>query len=332
MLARSRSIMQMLVVELLAAFLLSSVFGGLLARRGIIGCAADPTYPFGWLQVLFLLLGLLALWWSLRGILFPRVLPVGIFSTIAVGIGGLRVTLPTKQVGIDAFPSTHPSYAAAEASFFVFLLIPAIGIGADTRFVGCSLQFHYAFAWLLAGFAVGFPLLRLVGWYLLRRRLPPAVVRRTHQGIYIPISIALPVALVLFGWVYLPPLFAARLDAGSFAGGLASHPERAGETLHVAGRVVAGPVTCACAASRDSACQFAAVLLDLEQGGLVVARGVSDYADEVQRLAPETEARLYGDLSAAPRPDYTTAAGSCPSDPFPQDSSRPRAWLEVIGR
>jgi hypothetical protein len=219
----------------------------------------------------------------------------------------------------------------AEASFFVFLLIPAIGVGADTRFVGCTLQFHFAFAWLLAGFAAGFPLLRLAGWYLLCRRLPPAVVRGTHKGVHLPVGIALPVALVLFGWVYLPPLFAARLDADSFAGGLAAHPERAGQTLHVAGTVVAGPVTCACAASRESACQFAAVLLDLGPAGLVVARGVSDYADTVQQLVAGRQARLYGDLGSAPRPDYTTAAGACPSDPFPPDATRPRAWLEVIG-
>lgn len=331
MLARTRSIMQLVFVELVAAFLLSSSMGSLLAHNGILGCAPDPEIPFGLQQSVFLLLGLLALWWSLRGILFPRVLPVGIFSSLAVGIGGVRVTVPTRQVGVDAFPSTHPSYALAEAAFFVFLLIPAIAIGRDPVYVGCTQQWNYAFAWLLAAFAVGLPLLRLASWYLLRRRLPRAVTEGTHKGTYIPLGIALPVALVLFGMVYLPPLFAPTLDAESFAGGLAAHPEYAGRSLHVAGVVVDGPVTCACAESRATACQSAVALLDLGAGGVVVLRGVSDYADEVQPLEVGRPARLYGELAAAPFADYATAAGACATDPFAVDAARPRAWLDVNG-
>lgn len=125
-------------------------------------------------------------------------------------------------------------------------------------------------------------------------------------------------------------LLAAFLLSSVF-GGLLAHAERAGATLHVAGQVVAGPVTCACAASRASACQYAAVLIDLEAGGLVIARGVSDYADEVQRLASGSVASPYGELSATPHPDFTTAAGACASDPFPRDGTRPRAWLDVTG-
>lgn len=323
--------MQLVFVELLAAFLLSSSVGSLLTANGILGCAPDPEIPFGLRQVVLLLLGLVALWWSLRGIFFPRVLPVGIFSSLAVGIGGVRVTVPTGQVGVDAFPSTHPSYALAEASFFVFLAIPAIAIGRDPAYVGCTLQWNYAFAWLLVAFALGFPLLRLAGWYVLRRRLPAAVTRDTHKGVYLPVGIALPVALVLFGMVYLPPLFAPTLDAESFAGGLPQHPERAGQSLHVEGTVIEGPVTCACAQSRATACQSAVALLDLGAGGLVVARGVSDYADDVQPLAVGKPARLYGELAATPFPDYTTAVGACATDPFAPDASRPRAWLDVNG-
>lgn len=331
MLARTRSIMQLVFIELLAAFLLSSSLGSLIVQRGILGCAPDPEIPFGLWQVVFLLLGLAALWWSLRGILFPRVLPIGIFSSVMVGIGGVRVTLPTRQVGIDAFPSTHPSYALAEAAFFVFLAIPAIAVGRDPAYVGCTLQWNYAFAWLLVAFALGFPLLRLAGWYLLRRRLPRSVTEGTHKGTYIPLAIALPVALVLFGMVYLPPLFAPTLDGESFAGGLAAHPAYAGQSVHVEGTVVEGPVTCACAANRATACQSAVALLDLGEGGLIVARGVSDYADEVQPLSSGKAARLYGELAAAPFPDYTTAAGACATDPFPADGNRPRAWLDVNG-
>jgi len=228
-------------------------------------------------------------------------------------------------------PSTHPSYAIAEACFFVYLSIPAIAIGRDPAYVGCTLQWTYAFAWLLVGFALGFPLLRLAGWYLLRRRLPPAATAGTHKGIYIPIAIGLPVALALFGMVYLPPLLAPTLDAESFAGGLARHPEYAGAAVHVAGTVVDGPIACACAASPSTACQSAVALLDLGEGGLVVLRGASDYADEVQPLAVGKPARLYGELAGAPLPDYTTAAGACPADPFARDASRPRAWLEVNG-
>lgn len=331
MLVRARSIMQLLFVEILAAFLLASSLGSLLAARGILGCVADPEIPFGTLQVAFLLLGLLALWWSLRGIFWPRVLPVGVFSSLAVGIGGLRVTLPTRQVGVDAFPSTHPSYALAEVCFFVFLLIPAIAIGRDPAFVGCAQQWNYAFAWLLVAFALGFPLLRLAGWYLLRRRLPSAVTQGTHRGIYLPVAIALPVGLALFGMVYLPLLLAPRLDGASFAGGLAARPDLVAQEVVVAGRVLEGPVTCACAASRATACQSAVVLLDLGEGGLVVARGASDYAADAQRLTVGDAARLFGTLASQPLRDYPTAAGTCASDPFAPDATRPRAWLEIIG-
>ena len=331
MLARARSIMQLVFIELLAAFLLSSSIGSLFAHNGILGCVPDPGIPFALQQVVFLLLGLVALWWSLRGILMPRVLPIGIFSSFVIGIGGVRVTVPTRQVGIDAFPSTHPSYAIAEANFFAFLLIPAIAIGRDTAYVGCSQQWNYAFAWLLAAFALGFPLLRLFGWYVLRRRLPPQVAEGTHKGIYVPVGIALPVALVLFGMVYLPPLLAPTLDSESFAGGLAAHPDYAGESVHVAGTVIDGPITCACVATPSTACQSAVALLDLGDGGLVVLRGVSDYADEVQPLSVGKPARLYGELANKPFPDYTTSAGVCPTDPFAAAPGRPRAWLDVNG-
>jgi hypothetical protein len=62
-------------VECLAIMLLASVVATLMARRRILRCPPDLGYELGLFQIVLGILGLVALGWSVIGILWPRELP-----------------------------------------------------------------------------------------------------------------------------------------------------------------------------------------------------------------------------------------------------------------
>lgn len=334
MLAYVPSLIQVIVVEMIGAFFVSVGVATYATRRGVIGCPGDPETAFGLMQAVVVLLGLAMTLWTLRRIFWPSLVRHGVYSQLRVFMGNLHLTIPYRDAGSIGFPSTHPAYAAAEAAFFVFFIIPLFALGTRGEFVGCTLQYSFALWWTFVALLFCFPLLRIIAWYLLRRRYATRE-ENAHAGriatvVWWPLAITVPVALYLFGSVLLPPLWAKRLDAASFAGGLAANAALDGAMVRVRGTISEPPQSCACAKGRPRACYVADALLDLGEGGIVVVRGISDYASNVLKLGEgplPREVSVYGRLTARPKP-----AGSsiqCALDPFEPLPGRPRAYLDV---
>ncbi len=333
MLAYVPSLIQVLLVEMLGALLGAVLVATIAARRGAIGCPGDPEIAFGALQIGAVALGVLMIGWMLYRILWPTIIRVSLYNQIKLFFGNLHVTVPTGRAGTIGFPSTHPAYAGAEAALFIFFVVPLFALGTRGEFVGCSLQYSFVYWWTVVALLFAFPLLRLLAWYGLRRRYPNAdenaYADRVASMVYWPLAIAVPCALFLFGSVWLPRLWATRVDAVSFAGGLARRAALDGAMVKVRGRLMEPPRTCACAPGRPKACYVADARLDLGEGGEVIVRGLSDFAATVLILAEagtEREISAYGKLTRAPKPAGSSVP--CPADPFPP-TNRPRAYLDV---
>lgn len=334
MLAAIPSLIQIIFVEMIGAFFVAVGVATFAARRGVIGCAGDSEIAIGALQIVVVPLGVLMVGWTLWRIFWPTLVRHGVYDQMRIFLGNLHLTIPYRAAGTVDIPSTHPAYAPLEASLFCFFVIPLIALGTRGEFVGCSLQYSFALWWTFVPLLFAFPALRLIAWYVLRRRYPTraedAYAAEAATSVYLPLAIALPVALFVFGSVLLPPLWAKRLDAASFAGGLPDHAELDGAMVRVAGTLAAEPVTCACAPGRPRACYVADVLLDLGDGGSVVVRGLSDYAAKLLKLAEAGDGATisaYGKLSRRPKPAGSSVP--CPADPFASAPGRPRAYLDL---
>jgi hypothetical protein len=248
-------------------------------------------------------------------------------------LGNLHITIPTGKARDIAFPPTHPAYAAVEVALFCYFVIPLIALGTRGEFVGCSLQYSFVLWWTFVALLFALPALRVVAWYVLRRRYPTTqeniYAGKVATVVYWPLAIMVPCALLLFGSVLLPPLWAKRIDAANFVGGLASHAALVGKMVHVRGTLVEPPRVCSCAPGRPRACRVADARLDLGAGGEVVVRGLSDYAANVQMLADGgtgREVKAYGKLTRNPKPASTSVP--CAADPFPRVPGKPRTYLE----
>jgi hypothetical protein len=327
------SLLQVIVVELIGAFFLSVIVATVAARHGVIGCPADPEIALGPLQISVALLGVVMFGWTLYRILWPRMVTHGVYNQVRLFLGNLRVTIPTSKARDITFPPTHPAYAAVEVAMFCYFVIPLLALGARGEFVGCSLQYSFVLWWTFVPLLLALPVLRVIAWYVLRRRYPTqeenVYVGTVAKVVYWPLSIMVPCAVILFGSVLLPPLWAKRVDAASFAGGLSAHPALEGEMVRLRGTLASAPVTCSCAPGRPRACSVADARLDLGSGGEVIVRGLSDFATNVQMLADQgigREVTAHGKLTRNPKPARTSV--SCPPDPFPHTPGRPRAYLE----
>ena len=329
MLAFVPSLIQVVFVEMLGAFFVAVGVATAAARHGVIGCAADPQIALGPLQISVSILGLLLVGWTLYRILWPAMLRHGIYGEFRVFLGALHLTVPYRQVGTISFPSTHPAYAAVEVALFVYFIIPLFALGTRGEFVGCSLQYNFVLWWTVVALLFAFPLLRLFAWYVLRRQYPAeqmADVARIAKVVYVPLAIMAPVALFVFGAVYLPPLFAKRIDRATPV----ALSSLAGESVHIRGTLTEPPRTCACAPDRPRACYVADARLDLGDAGEVIVRGLSDYAASVQMLADRGIARevsVYGQVMLKPKPSGSSI--SCPGDPYPRTPGRKRVYLEL---
>jgi hypothetical protein len=335
MLAYVPSLIQLLVVQFIGAFFVSVGVATYAARRGVIGCAADPEIAFGLTQIVVVALGAVMMTWALWRMFWPALVRHGVYSQLRLFMGNLHVTVPYREDGAIAFPSTHPAYAATEVAFYVFCIIPLFALGTRGEFIGCALQYQFVLWWTFVALLAALPLLRLIGWYVLRRRYPTpaenAYADRIARVVILPLAIAVPIALFLFGSVLLPPLWATRLDAERFAGGLAARANLDGTMVRVTGTLTGEPRTCACAPEKPRACYVADAVLDLGEGGIVVLRGLSDHAAKVLKLAETGDGATvsaYGKLTRAPKRAGTSVP--CPDDPFaPAPAGRPRAYLEL---
>ncbi len=233
------------------------------------------------------------------------------------------------------FCSTHPSYLAIDAlilitAWFFFWILPARTSAWEFEWVRAE--------WVL-GFAVAFPVLRLLGWFVLRLRPP----ERTIAGAWVPVAMLygfflVPITLMgSFFWyqVWVVPFRGLPVvDAGSFAGGMKAHPELVDEEygekhpddklpgpvsriVKLVGTQMSPEVTkCEIWGPKGDDFRFATLRVDLGEGGeaYVVAWG-GYHHDLAETVAKTRDAplELYGRLRPIPRsrdvPDWMQICG-----------------------
>lgn len=294
---RIASICQILVAEFCVAVFLGGFIAWYKVRPN--GDSADV-----WDYVFVTILCLVALW-ILSTIFRPK-------ATRDVFSGA----------GYD-FCSTHPSYLAIDAmilvvAWFMYWILPART---------SAWEFEWVRAQWVTGFAVAFPVLRLVGWFVLRLRPPERVVERA----WVPVAMlygffVLPITLFgSFVWyqVWVAPFKGITVvDSTAIAGGLKAHPELVDDEyvskhlddrlptpvsriVKLVGTQVSPEATkCGAYGPKGDDFRFATLRVDLGEGGeaLVVAWG--GYHHDLVDMAVGNEGKpveIYGRLRAIPR-------------------------------
>lgn len=306
MLRRVPSLVQILFVEFIAILLLASVSAKIIAHHGALGCGSTRA-SFSLTDAGATLLGLLGTSWLLWRMFWPKVVTDAFRPTLKIS-GWILYNPNIPSVSYE-FCSTHPSYALMELTSLVPLWILYRFGELPPAYAGCDAVFSYFFGRIALGLVLLFPFLRIMAWYVFRRKLPKIVSQAAWKPVVFFLAIAVPVYVAIPLTVYVPLWRAPLVDTTTFAGGLPAHNELRGKTVKLQGVLKhPGAQLCTCTLTTPPGCRVAAILVDLGSGGDVVAHGVSSNADTIRALVDSPEAKagkpihLYGVLNPLPKP------------------------------
>jgi hypothetical protein len=335
---RIPSLVQLLLIELIAILCLAATAARLIAGRGALGCAPSGV-RFDLVAFGSLMVGLAAGGYVLQRIFWPRDLDQAVRTVL--NVGPVAVMNPLLGETRYRFSSTHPAYALFELSTALPLYVIYRMGQLPPAYAGCGAVFPYYFGRIALALALLFPVVRLVSWYVLRRQVPVRSHADSLGPVLVFLAFALPAYLAVAALVYVPLWRAPRVDEKSLAGGLPAHPELSGRTVKLLAPLKRpGAIRCVCSDRDPLACRVAAVLLDLGPGGEVVAHGTSSNADSLRALADGLEGRggsaieLYGILKPLPAisANKQVAASQrldCGWQEFGPPPPAGRAYLEV---
>ncbi len=335
-------IIQIVFVEFLVIILLASVSSRWVAAHGALGCGPSGI-AFDWKSIIYILLAGVGAFWILYRIFVPKLVVQRFRTMMKIGpIAGFTVSIPNPAIPATSylFCSTHPAYALVELGVLLpLLLVYRMGYLLPT-YTGCGGVFYYFFGRAILGLYLGFPLVRLFSWYVLKRKLNTPETKIAFQSSLFILAVAIPIYLSIPLMVYVPLWRAPHLNEQSFAGGLSKHPEFIGKTVRVSGRMKSPKVAlCHCSQNDPTSCRFASILLDMGQGGDVVIRGVSNNADSLRALADSKDAlsgktiSFYGVIQPLPTKEEIAIKRyeflSCGWEEFGTPPRTGRAYLDV---
>ncbi len=279
-LQRAVGLATILFFEFIGATLFGAYYGDWKQAQGIGGCPAKSV-SFGALDWAGLIgVGLIFLW-VLRRVLWPKI-TTDIYKPI-IKIGPIIATNPTIPGKSYTFFSNHPSYVFIEAwnIFFVYLFyLPAT---TSLSAAGCPFARNWIASQMMLAVSVAFPLIRLVGWFVLRRQIKETTryVIWPAIALFSVCAALIPAFMLHASWVSqrtaqkLP-----TVNTTTFAGGKDAHPNLMNTPVKVSGTLAhTAPLLCACLKTQEIPCAHTyASKISLEEGGdiLLILSGLSD--------------------------------------------------------
>lgn len=294
---RVPGLVYILVAQYFAAFAIGTAVSSWVQLSPILGCPARGSVSA--LSILLFVGGVAAAGWSARRMLRPAI----------VDVVSRQSLLLVTWLSHASAPSTHPIYVTVDlfaAAMVALLLLP---FQSPPSISGCWVLSGYLMSRVAVAVALAFPLLRVFSWYALRRQ----IVGSTKEAV-LPVVRFFVLAMPAFGVFFLAwgssKIAASRLpvvDASSFAGGLAAHPELAGQLVKVRGhRSRAHASRCVCDDPSDASfCKVGALLLDLGPAGQVVYHAAGSGSVEVFAFgegAADDPVEVIGRLGPLPDP------------------------------
>lgn len=292
----------------------------------------------GLLDICFILIVVALFAWQTLRILWPKVIKTRWRARTYIPLDPVTINIPNPTIPAIEYPfvSTHPSYLLLDLvvvgiCFFIFTLTP--------QGPGWTFEQSRADALLVLGAYV--PLLRLISWFILKRR--PALVDTSQAWKPVALFVGLfllPIFLLcLVLWYRLEIAEKKRManlpvvSAQTFAGGWQAHLDlidsghfenkdglkKVTREVRVKGIQKNSPQTCTQGPHR-----FATVLIDLGEGGEALVFRSNEEADKLVKLTQNQEGKpieLTGRLRNLPRlsevPPWQNICGLGELDPPP---------------
>jgi hypothetical protein len=290
----------------LSLFFISYSVGLYAMATGVRGCPPRPEYN-NWYLWLLAALGVGSLIVSLYYIFRPSVW----LQTIAK-----QIALSPTNINLPFF-STHPLYVFIDALFF----IPAIALFEGGRGeTMCQLNKEWAMGWSLLILAFLLPLIRVLSWYLLNRKIEAMTIRPPWLPIVYWYILMLPLFIFLT-YTYmdkrvLPRLRVPVVNEKTFKGGFEKHPEFAGKIVRVQGKLTREIAKCGLFGKDPEKVPYpyGTVLLDMgkRNGQIMVQAKKPSQVETLEIEARNKKGKVFeafGRLTKLPNPEKRLICG-----------------------
>lgn len=288
------SLVKILLAEWIAVLCLAQAWGTLAQGLGRGSCAGNWGGLDAW-TFLGLAVGAAALAWWVWRTFWPATLDEEFKGNAHLG----PLVLQHRRFGSARCRvlSTHPAYLVVDAvtlaGAWLLWRVSDLDLASD----GCRYLLDLARGEAALAVALAFPLLRLAGWYLLRRRVEAPPGAGLYPALWFALLMAIPAGGAALAWwqVWVLP----RADAPL----LDSRPsDPAPEAVvRLVGRLRPGSLQlCPCPPGYDAACRRASLVVELKDGGvvLVVAEGLGRRDLEDLAAEPPDPFETFGRLAA----------------------------------
>ncbi len=273
------SLVKILLAEWLAVLCLAQLWGTLSQGFGRGPCAGDWG-GFDGFTLLGLVIGGGALAWWLWRTLWPATLDESFQGNLHLG----PLVLKHRRFGSERyrFLSTHPAYLVVDAvtlagAWLVFR-ISDLDLARD----GCGYVVDLGRGEAALVLALLFPLVRLAGWYLFRRRVAAPLATGLYPAVWFALVLAIPAAAATFAWwqiVWAPQAAAPLLDRRPPG-------EAPASVLHLVGHLRPDSLQlCPCPAGYDAACRRVGLVVDLDDSTVVLVTAEGLGRRDLEQLA-----------------------------------------------
>jgi hypothetical protein len=275
------SLIKILLAEWIAVLCLAQLWGTLMQGLGRGPCPGDWS-GLDAFSALGLAVGAAAFAWWLWRTLWPTALAEEFKGQVKLGF----LVFQHGRFGTSRyrFLSSHPAYLLVDAvtllgAWFLFRLAD-LDLASD----GCVYLVDLARGEAALGIALLFPVIRLAGWYLLRRRVQAPLGAALYPALWFLVVLSLPAVAVAFAWwqlVWAPRAAAPLLDRRPAE-------DAPPAVVRLVGALRADSLQlCPCPAGYDAACRRASLVVDLADRTVVLVVAESLGRRDLEALAKE---------------------------------------------
>jgi len=263
------SLIKILLAEWIAAITLAQVWGVFAQGMGRGPCPGDWS-ALGFYTLLGFVIGAGALAWWLWRTLWPATLGEEFRGNVK--LGPLAIQHGRFGTSQYRFLSTHPAYLVVDAVTLAAAWFLKSFSDLDLASDGCVYVMDLARGEAIFVLALLFPVVRLLGWYVLRRRVDAPPGAGLYPALWFAILFGIPALFVL--WLWYQTFVAPQAAAPLLDRVPATMPA---EVVRVVGHLRPGSlVSCPCPAGYDAACRRIGVAVELADNAvaLVAAEGL----------------------------------------------------------